>query len=89
MENAKAHFQPYEGGEPYIFASCSHADSGVVLPILDALHKRGFRVWYDEGIPWTEEWENVVAAHVSACAVCMAFHSKHSQKSVRGADVRL
>ena len=56
MENAR--FQPYEGQEPYIFASYSHRDSETVLPILDALNKRGFRVWYDEGIPWTAEWKD-------------------------------
>ncbi|MBQ9347979.1 MAG: toll/interleukin-1 receptor domain-containing protein, partial [Oscillibacter sp.] len=79
MENAR--FQPYEGQEPYIFASYSHRDSGTVLPILDAMNKRGFRVWYDQGIPGAAEWETEIANHVATCAVCLAFHSKHSQTS--------
>lgn len=81
MNQNQAGFQPYEGGEPYIFASYSHDDSETILPILDALHKRGFRVWYDQGIGWTDEWRNVVAEHVAGCAVCMAFHSSASQDS--------
>ena len=40
MQNA------YEGQEPYIFISYAHKDSNTVLPIIQGLQERGFRVWY-------------------------------------------
>ena len=43
-------FTPYEGKEPYIFISYAHKDSDRVFPILEELDRRGYRVWYDDGI---------------------------------------
>ena len=77
----EANFVPYEGNEPYIFVSYSHKDSERVLPILNAMNAAGYRVWYDEGIPWTSEWPAVIAKHIRNCAVFLAFHSSVSMKS--------
>lgn len=78
---SKASFKPYEGPEPYVFVSYSHKDSGRVLPILDAMHAAGYRVWYDEGIPWSSEWPAEIEKHLSACAVCLAFLSASAMES--------
>ena len=34
----------YEGKEPFIFISYSHKDSDRVVPIIEGLQQRGFRV---------------------------------------------
>ena len=41
-------FEAYTGNEPYLFISYSHRDTMEVYPILDALHDRKYRIWYDE-----------------------------------------
>ena len=67
--------------DPYIFISYSHKDSERVIPILRTLHDAGYRLWYDEGIPWTSEWPKEIAIHLANCHVCIAFHSIESIKS--------
>ena len=73
--------RPYEGNDPYIFVTYARKDTDTVLPFLEAMDKAGYRIWYDEGIPWTEEWPNIIAEHLSKCAVCIAFHSIASRDS--------
>lgn len=72
---------PYEGNEPYIFVSYSHADSEKVFPILEYLEQCGFRIWYDGGIEWGEIWPKSIEEHLAGCEVCLAFHTEYSVKS--------
>ena len=74
-------FRPYEGDEPYIFVSYSRKNKKTVLSAIEALAGAGYRVWYDEGIPWTEEWPRHIAERMDRCAVCLAFHSAASAQS--------
>ncbi|MBO4839226.1 MAG: toll/interleukin-1 receptor domain-containing protein [Lachnospiraceae bacterium] len=46
----RADFISYEGGRPYIFISYAHKDCDKVIPVLEDLNRRGYRVWYDDGI---------------------------------------
>ncbi len=62
----------YEGNEPYIFISYAHKDEEVVLPMIEALLWRGFRVWYDLGIPHGSNWDDVVADHLNQSSVMIA-----------------
>ena len=71
-------FRPYVGTEPYIFVSYARKDKETVLPIVQAMSTAGYRIWYDEGIPWTEEWPDEIADRLADCAVCVAFHSSAS-----------
>ena len=73
---------PYEGSDPYIFVGYSHKDSDKILPILNAMIQDGYRVWYDEGIPWTSEWPEVIEDHLFRCSMCLVFHSSASVESV-------
>ena len=68
-------FAPYEGDEPYVFISYAHADAQEVLPIAAALHDRGYRVWYDEGIEAGSEWPESIALHLSRAALVLCFIS--------------
>ncbi len=69
-------FAPYEGEQPYLFASYAHADADKVLPVLTALHERGFRVWYDEGIEVGSEWPECIASHLEGASLALVFLSE-------------
>ena len=66
---------PYEGSEPYIFISYSHKDDNVVLPVIEELFTRGYRVWYDDGVIPAANWDDVIAKHIKACSIIFAFVS--------------
>ncbi|MCR5095141.1 MAG: TIR domain-containing protein [Erysipelotrichaceae bacterium] len=72
----------YEGKEPYIFVSYSHRDSGIVLPLIEELFKRRYRVWYDEGIAPGSEWPHYIEAHMKGCDSALIFVSQNSMNSV-------
>ena len=74
-------FQIYNGPEPYIFVSYCHRDAEIALKILEGLVRAGFRIWFDGGIPWTDEWGLTIRDRIDHCAVFMAFHSRESAQS--------
>lgn len=69
---------PFEGNEPFIFVSYAHKDSAKVFPVLEELSRRGYRIWYDDGIAPGSEWPENIARHLSACALTLAFISPNS-----------
>jgi len=71
----------YEGNEPYVFISYAHKDKGKVLPIIQGLQDRGFRVWYDEGIEVGNEWPDFIAEHIEGCCGMVAFVSRNFGES--------
>jgi len=77
----KPTFKPYEGNDPYIFVSYSHKDSAQVFPILQKLHERGLRVWYDEGIDPGSEWPEEIANHLLNCGLFLLFMSPDAAES--------
>ena len=72
----------YKGKEKYIFVSYAHKDSERVLPILDAMQRAGFRVWYDTGIEAGTEWPAYIEESLEKSSVVIAFLSPHSVESV-------
>lgn len=67
---------PYKGNEPYIFISYAHRDKDTVCEVLANMLTDGYRVWFDAGIDPGTEWDEVIAAHVEACAYFIAFISE-------------
>lgn len=67
----------YSGNEPYIFISYSHRDTNLVYPIIEELDKRGYRVWYDQGIDPGTEWDENIAMHINECSYFIAFMSQN------------
>ena len=65
----------YEGAEPYVFISYSHADRERVLAIVAAMEKRGYRVWYDAKINAGTKWKSEIANKISECEAFMMFIS--------------
>ena len=68
----------YEGTKPYIFISYAHRDTDRVLPVLQELCGRGYRIWYDDGIAPGSEWPENIAEHLNACDLTLAFISPNS-----------
>ena len=66
-----ANFQPYEGTEPYIFISYARKDGMRARSLLEALHRAGYRVWYDSGIQAGKKWADSLAEHILGCKVFM------------------
>ena len=57
----------------YIFISYSHRNESEVLKIIEELKKRGYNVWYDDGIDPGTEWDEYIASHIENCAYFIAF----------------
>ena len=77
----RCEFDPYEGTENYIFVSYAHKDSEAVFSVIEQLHKRGYRIWYDDGIAPGSEWPEDIANHLNGCALMMAFITPNSLAS--------
>ena len=67
--------QAYQGEQDYIFVSYSHKESEMVWPIIDGLKKKGYRIWYDDGIDPGTEWDKNIAEHIMHCSVFVAILS--------------
>jgi len=65
----------YQGTELFAFASYAHADRNRVYPIIEHLHGAGVRIWYDEGIDISKDWEEIIAVRLRKCASFVVFLS--------------
>ena len=86
MSEAKKQYRVYNGGEPYGFISYAHKDAARVLPVIAALSRDRFRLWYDAGIEAGDNWPEVVADHLRRAGTVVFFLSHrflHSQNCVR------
>lgn len=60
---------PYEGKKPYAYISYTAEDAHLVMPILEQLAAKGYRIWFDNG---TGQQEDKLSA-LSKSAVVLAF----------------
>ncbi|MBY9006199.1 MAG: toll/interleukin-1 receptor domain-containing protein [Candidatus Lokiarchaeota archaeon] len=74
-------FSSYMGDDPYLFVSYTHKDKAEVYPILSNLHKNGFKIWYDEGIPLSKDWCNTIAEKLMNCNAFLSFVSSNVNES--------
>lgn len=74
-------FEAYPGDEPYVFVSYSHQDRAAVYPEIERLHKSGFRIWYDQGVPAGRDFTEYLEDKVDASAVLLAFLSPRAVDS--------
>ncbi|MFX0043552.1 MAG: tetratricopeptide repeat protein [Candidatus Hodarchaeota archaeon] len=70
-------FKAYEGEEQYVFVSYSHTDRLQVYPIIDYLNKTGINIWYDEGIPISEDWKKSIVENLEGCSAFLVFITPH------------
>ena len=74
-------FKPYEGKSPYVFVSYAHRQSDAVVDTIRILHDKGWRVWYDEGIPAGSDWPANIAQHMQECERVLFFLSGRAMES--------
>jgi hypothetical protein len=74
-------FKAYEGDEPFIFVSYAHTDKLQVYPIIDYLNKKGTHIWYDEGIPISENWKKSIVENLERCKAFLLFITPHILES--------
>ena len=72
----KGFFKPYEGKKPFLFVSYSHRQSDRVVSTIRILHEKGWRLWYDEGIPAGSDWPANIARHMEDCGAVLFFLSE-------------
>ena len=71
-------FEAYTGNEPYLFVSYSHRDTAKVYPILDALHDRKYRIWYDESCENGNDFRDELRHRIEGCSAVVLFVSNSS-----------
>ncbi len=72
---------PYEDEGEYIFFSYCHDDAARVYPIIDRLCIEGFRVWYDRGLHFGDDWPDVIAAHLQKAGIMITVYTANSADS--------
>lgn len=68
-------FEAYMGKDPYIFVSYTHKDKSDVYPILKKINNEGIKIWYDEGIALSEEWDKFIIEKLNGCKIFLSFVS--------------
>ncbi|MFX0043944.1 MAG: TIR domain-containing protein, partial [Candidatus Hodarchaeota archaeon] len=70
-------FKAYESDGPFVFVSYSHTDRLQVYPIIDYLNRTGINIWYDEGIPISEDWKKSIVENLERCSAFLVFITPH------------
>jgi hypothetical protein len=70
-------FKAYDGDGKFVFVSYSHTDRLQVYPIIDYLNKTGINIWYDEGIPISEDWKESIVENLERCSAFLVFITPH------------
>lgn len=79
--NVQTKFEAYNGKEPYLFVSYSHRDTEKVYPILDALHDRKYRLWYDESCETGNDFRDELRQRIESSEAVLLFVSESSMNS--------
>ena len=80
-EVVQTKFEAYNGHEPYLFVSYSHRDSKKVYPILDALHDKKYRIWYDESCENGNDFREELRHRIENAEAVILFVSAASMDS--------
>ncbi|MBN1803043.1 MAG: TIR domain-containing protein [Candidatus Lokiarchaeota archaeon] len=74
-------FEAYNGDNDYIFVSYAHKDLNLVFPIINDIYKKGFNLWYDEGIQLTLDYEDFIIEKLINSKLILVFVSLNSIES--------
>lgn len=74
-------FEAYSGNEPFLFVSYSHRNIDKVYPILDELHDKKYRIWYDESCETGNDFRDELRVKIEACEAVLLFVSAASMAS--------
>ena len=70
-----------EKNDKFIFISYSHKDSDFVIPVIGELKRRGFNIWYDNGIEAGSEWPEFIAEKIVESSVVLVMLSQSALDS--------
>ena len=73
FHNVQTKFEAYTGAEPYLFVSYSHRNIDKVYPILDLLHERKYRIWYDESCETGDDFRDELREKIEGCDAVLLF----------------
>lgn len=77
-EDVKNYADSYNGKEPFIFLSYAHKDMLFAQSFLKNMHRRGIsRIWYDEGIKPSMEWEKTIYERIDQCSCFLVLVSQN------------
>lgn len=71
----------YNGDEPYLFVSYSHADTKKVAEILRRIEEEKFRFWYDDVMETGDDFRKELQAKIEQCTAMLLFVSSASMQS--------
>ena len=74
-------FEAYTGKEPFLFISYSHRDTEKVYPLLDMLHDKKYRIWYDESCETGNDFRDELRDKIERCEAVVLFVSASSMSS--------
>ncbi|MBR5825839.1 MAG: leucine-rich repeat protein [Clostridia bacterium] len=74
-------FEAYTGNEEYLFVSYSHRDTEKVYKVLDALHDKKYRIWYDESCENGNDFRDELRQRIKGSSGILLFVSSASMAS--------
>lgn len=74
-------FEAYTGNEQYLFVSYSHRDTEKVYRVLDALHDKKYRIWYDESCENGNDFRDELRQRIKGSSGVLLFVSAASMAS--------
>jgi hypothetical protein len=80
------------GDEPFFFVSYRRTDLERVVPVIQNVRSRGWRLWYDDEIAGGSEWNAVLEQRLAACSGVLLFlsqpavDSKYVRRELQFAD---
>lgn len=74
-------FEAYTGNEEYLFVSYSHRDTEKVYKVLDALHDKKYRIWYDESCENGNDFRDELRQRIKGSSGVLLFVSSSSMAS--------
>lgn len=66
-------FKAYDGDKQYIFVSYKHKDADIVYPMIKKFHDMGFNIWFDEGLPYGENFDIVIPNKIEGATLFINF----------------
>ena len=77
----KINLDSYEGNEPYIFISYSHADTKQVYQILKLIDREKYRFWFDDTMEIGEDFREELRLRIENCSAFLLFLSNSALNS--------
>lgn len=73
QKDDKISFQDFEDDDNYIFISYKHLDKETIYPIIKRFNDAGFKVWYDDGLKYGEDYDDLIDYKIDNCTLFLIF----------------